>query len=205
MGLLLDLSFEDNSERIANEYIGIDTSFMDEIISPIYPDSFLKHDKFLSKEEQELLYPDYEESSYNHRQINPFSLKRIFEKILEHLKNHHNEFPLVHMIRMKGSKSFKSLGGSTSDDFEYNRYKCHLDGYHNDYTHRHELCLARFNNGWETIGWIKADPTINFAGNTFYISTKNKFEQYKDILEELINICEQAIKTDKKLSWTFSN
>ncbi len=34
---------------------------------------------------------------------------------------------------------------------------------------------------------------------------QNKFEQYKDNLQELIDICDKAIKEDRKLLWIFSN
>ena len=204
MSLILFLEFSDGSPSVTRTYQGPDKSLMSEILSPSYPDYF-RLDNFLSEEEQELLHPDYDSgrtSINDYRHIDPSSLKQVFEKVFDYLKNHHDEFPLVHMVE---ERDRESLGGSSSDDFEYKGFKCLLDGYHNDYEHRHQLRLAQFNNGWETIDWIKADPTISLGSRTFYISTANKFECYKDILEELINICEDAIKAEKKLVWTFKN
>lgn len=179
-------------------------SFFDEIISATYPDYF-RHDNFLSEEEQILFFPDYDkfDNSLDHyRRIDPIRLMEVFKKVLEHLKSHHAQYPLVHMIYVD---KINMIGGSISDDFQYKGYTCHLDGYHNDYNHRQEIRVRRLNNGWETFELIKADPIITLDGKTFYIETENKYEQYKGILEELIDICEQAIKTNKKLLWIFSN
>ncbi|WP_139959996.1 hypothetical protein [Flavicella sediminum] len=179
-------------------------SFFNEIITATYPDYF-KHDRFLNKEEQRLLYPDYDQfdnSLDNFRHINPMKLKDIFVKVLKHLKSHYDQYPLVHWIF---ENEQKRIGKGTSDDFQYKGYKCHLDGFHNDNNHRQEIQVRRLKNGWETFEWIKADPIINLNGRTFYIKTENKFEQNRDILEELIVICDEAIKADKNLLWIFSN
>ena len=201
MGVTLHLGFIDNFPS-ATEHDG--KSFFDEIISASYP-NYLNHDIFLSKDEQELLYPDYENpdnSLDQYRHINPARLKDIFEKVQEHLKTHHDQYPLVHTIY---DDVKKKLGSSISQDFRYKGYKCHLDGYHNNKEHREEIRVYRHNNGWETFEWIKVDSTITLEGKTFFIETENKYEQYNGILKELTKICEQAVKTDKKLLWVFSN
>ena len=179
-------------------------SFFSEIISTVYPDYF-NHDNFLTKEEQNLLYPDYgefDDSLEHYRNIDPKRLGNVFGKVLKHLKSHNAEYPLVHMIYENENKQ---LGSGTSNDFQYKGYKCYLDGYHNDNNHREEIRVCRFDNGWETLEWINADPKIAMGDFTFYIETENKYEQYQAILEELIDICDQAICVDKKLLWIYSN
>jgi hypothetical protein len=94
---------------------------------------------------------------------------------------------------------------SSSNSFKYKGYECYLEGFHHDYHHRDELCLTCWQDGWKPLEWIKASNKVIIGDNAYYIQTANKFEQYKDILQELIDICEEGIKAKRKLIWVFSN
>jgi|688.fasta_scaffold05157_15 hypothetical protein len=178
-------------------------SFFDEIISAIYPDYF-KHEEFLNSEEQALLHPDYREGSepldaFESR--DPAALRAVFGKVLENLKLNESRYPWVHTIWTDASMR---MGSSTSDRFKYNEQECYIDGYHNNNAHQHELLIYRLREGWEPFEWVKAAPLVVLDGIEFYVSSKSKYAQYKDILEELIAKCESAERSNLRVLWLFA-
>ncbi|MFA7379963.1 MAG: hypothetical protein WC150_05840 [Bacteroidia bacterium] len=199
MGVTLHLGFDDS---VASDTKHCGKSFMSEIISPSYPDYF-NLDDFLTPEEQLLLYPDYnqyDDKVDKYRHIDPLTLKDVFKKVYDYLQKYQNNFPLTHLIS-ENDKNYSS----SSDRFNYKGHECYIDGFHHDYNHRHELCLTYWQNGWKPLEWIKASNKVIVGDKTYYVQTKNKFEQYKDILQELIDICEEGIKANRRLIWVFSN
>lgn len=196
MGATISLGFIDS------DYGGptLDSkSFFKEILTASYPD-YLNHEDFLTSKEQELLYPDYNEYDSNdkYRHIEPAVLKNVFVKVYNYLQNNYDKLPLTHMI-----SEDKRLYSSTSNHFNYKNQECYLDGFHHDFKHRDELCLICLRDN--TVEWIKASNKILIEDKVFYIETRNKFQQFKDILQELIEICDEGIKLNKKLIWAFSN
>ena len=174
-------------------------SFFDEILSPSYPDYF-KLDEFLSKDEQSLLEPQYMDPPHPHsayRSCDPFQLKAVFVRVFEHLRTNCDKYPLVHTIWHDANRR---LGSGSSERFQYKGYSCWLEGYHNEAAHRQYLRVC----GMESVEWVRAAPMVGLDGMTFHVDTKNKFEQYRDILNELIEKCDQAIKAGQRVLWLFS-
>jgi hypothetical protein len=99
------------------------------------------------------------------------------------------------------NKSYSSSSGR----FIYKDFECSLDGFHNDFNHRNELCLTCLNDEWKSLEWIKVSSKVILDDKVYFIQTRNKFEQNKDILQELIDICDEGIKNNRKLFWVFSN
>ncbi len=197
MGTTLHLGFNDS---LASENGAYDSkSFFSEIVSPSYPDYF-NLDDFLTEEEQKLLYPKY--YNYEYEDVNKYQhipsaeLKGIFLKIYNYLKDNHHKFPLTHFISEKNH-----LGSGSSDRFYYKGYECYIDGFHHNYEHRFDVCIMAWQDKWKPLEWIEASSQIIVNDKIFYILSSNKFEEFKDILEELIGICEVAIR---KLIWLFS-
>jgi hypothetical protein len=175
-------------------------SFFNEILSPSYPDYF-KLDEFLSVDEQALLEPQYMDPPQPrgaYRSTDPHELKAVFARVLEHLRTNCDRYPLVHTI---WDDVNKRSGGGTSDVFQYKGCMCYLDGYHNEASHRQDLLVC----GMDADEWVRAAPTVVLGGMIFHVDTQNKFEQYRDILKELIEKCDQAIRAGQRVLWLFSN
>ncbi len=185
----------------SDEFVSVNAgrNFLEEILGAKYPDYF-NLDAFLTNEEQKLLFPDYDENEYSRRHIDPAKLKDVFVKVYDYLKVNHDNFPLTHYITDEKNKYLYDK----TDIFDYKGYKCYLDASHQNLNHREELCLFYWQEEWKVLEWIKVSKKLIVGNNVYYIETQNKFDQFKYILEELIKVCDDGIKNNKKLLWLFS-
>ena len=199
MGVVLHLG-PDDSSPCGTTYCN--KSFFAEIVTGGEP-GFFNLDNIFTEEEKKLLYPDYHLNTDNlnkYRHFNARQLKDIFVKIFNHLKENSDKMPLTHLISDNNGKTYSS----SSDRFEYNGEQCYLYGFHNDLEHRDELEIKPAADTFSVAGWIKAMDKLLLGEKEFVILTRTKFEQYKDNLQELIGICDNAIESNKKLLWLFS-
>ncbi len=195
MGFILDLSIDEPVQSYEPEHIGYN-SFYSEIVSGGY---YFCTERILNKEELDLLFP-YSSDLEEKRLIDPKKMKTVFVKILNDLKNRQYYYPFVHWISTR--KEEKS--GASGHFLYYSKLiKCHLDGYHFNPFRQQELELSVIiGKKWEFLTWIKAKPVIRVCGKKLYIKTETKYEQFKDLLEEYIYICDLAIQKNKKVTWT---
>ena len=199
MGATLHLGI-DNEFPSDGDYDG--KAFYGEIFGE-YPGYFKLKD-CLTNEEADLIHPsvdDGTDSLEGYKRFDPSVLKSIFLKIFKHLKENTEKFPVVHMIHQKGDKQ---LGTSTSENFLFKGYKCYLDGYHNDAEHRSELLLNIWKGDDQLQEWIPIESTITLENQTFKVRSQTKFEQFRNNLEELIGVCDDAISSNEKLLWIVS-
>lgn len=195
MGILFDLSFDSG----ASEHFGMGRSFFKEIISG--HSEWFNIDYVLAKEEQRVLYPDYdsgqEERVFSQRE--PYELKAALVKVYNFLRQNEQRLPLIHWIRGTGGES------NTSEHFLYDGYESYLNGFHHNLAHRDELELCSLHEGIVQRTWIKVSETVTVDGQKFHVRSETKFQQYREFLEDLMRVCDEAVTAGKKVEWSFSN
>lgn len=181
--------------------------------------NYLKLNDFLTIEEIEIFQPIYadlifnDDGNYvdyiNDRSINPLIFKNVINKLYNYLKINNSELPLVHWIEAQDKYGNNIDSWSTSFSFKDNNIDYYLYGDTQNYEKRNtyrEYVQVIINNSIKYTEWIKVESNYILVSNRkINIKSENKFQQYQKYLEEIIDLCNEALYRNKNILWTVDN
>lgn len=161
-----------------------------------------KHPKFLTKEEEEILYaPNFE--SYDEEQVkllDPKQLKKILEKVLSFLKSEEKTLPFEVEIDFE---KMNQLGLET--DLYVDGVRCWIQGDSKIYKVDKKVKLINLPQEKTVEKWLEIKEKVQINDRVYYLKIETRYERHEENITKCIDFCQQAIEQEKKIYWLYEH
>ncbi len=155
---------------------------------------------FLSKDEWKILTPQNTEDIIDEKPnpVNPADLISVLQKIKFYLKDHQDTLPFE--IDFDYDKMEKE---GLSCEIIINDSGCWIQG---DSAHYEVSSKVKIINlpmqPNEVELWVDVKDKIEIEGRTYYLRKVTRYDKYKELINRIIDICEDAQNNNENVYWT---
>ncbi len=170
---------------------------------------------FLIKEEEDILAPKWDWLGLYETPItpiNPSKLKAVLLKVSQYLQQNQQNLPLIHALNQSKENlaQVQSFAEGSFGELKIRNTKCwvlgdtYLYDEYNEKGLRYKFNIRSYPEENKTINvWLDVKNEIIIDNRKYYMRTITKYEQYRDMLNNIINYCDKALGLGHSVFWLY--